>query len=109
MVKKLRRFRVNEDAFLNNREEPVSFAGENGHAVPTIICSIEKDNRVIRADAVLPLSGMDQIPANGSIRKEIAVPVSGLPKGEYRIYFGIRMGKLPDAILSEGKIVQLSP
>ncbi|WP_121352868.1 ArnT family glycosyltransferase [Flavisolibacter nicotianae] len=88
----------------NERRWPVNFA--NGSETTSIICSIEKDNRVIRADAVAVVSGTDPIPAKGSRQKELDIPLKELPKGEYQIYFGIRTGLLPDAILSAPFVIQ---
>jgi hypothetical protein len=91
----------------NERSQPVSLAGNDSSAVPSIICSIEKGKKVIWTDAVQQFSATEQIPAKSRLRKEVEVPVKDLPKGEYRIYFGIRMSVLPDAILSKGQAVRI--
>lgn len=84
---------------INDREKPVSFT--NDDRLPSLICSIEKEGRVIRADSVQSFSAEDQLMSRTGITKTVAVPVTGLPQGEYQIYFGIRSGILPDAVLSE--------
>lgn len=84
---------------INDRKKTVSFA--NGNRLPLLICSIEKEGRVIRADSVQSFSAEDRLMSGSGITRNVLVPVKGLPQGEYQIYFGIRSGILPDAVLSE--------
>jgi len=57
---------------------------------------------VVKEDGVLPLAA-DSLPPKATTVKKVSVPVSDVPKGSYDVYFGIRSGVLPDAILSEAK------
>ena len=63
--------------------------------------SVEQDRTVRKADAVYPLSVADDLAPGAWVAKNVTVPVADLPEGDYRIYFGIRSGMLPDVVLSE--------
>jgi hypothetical protein len=91
----------------NERQTPVLFGGGNGNEPPGLMYSFEKGSRVIKTDFLQGFSGRDQAPPETSVLKEVVVPVRNLPKGEYRIYFGITRGALPDAILSEPLVLRI--
>jgi hypothetical protein len=79
----------------------VLFGSGNNQQSPFLVYSIEKGKDVVRADTLQAFAAADVIEAGARIRKEVRIPLQGLPKGEYRVYFGIRSGVLSDAILSK--------
>jgi hypothetical protein len=65
-----------------------------------LIFSIEKGKTPVKVDILEHL--FETVPTYGSLRKKVKFSISDLPSGEYNLYFGIRNGVLPDAILSNG-------
>lgn len=82
----------------NHRSTPLQFyKGLNGETT-TLIFSLEKGKTIVRADILEHL--IDTVPPSGSITKEVRFKLGDLQAGDYNLYFGIRNGILPDAILS---------
>lgn len=88
----------------NHRGKAVSF-DQQENEYTGIVYSIEQDNKIIKADVVQPLTSADNLQPQAVLVKTVTVRVHDLPKGDYKIYFGIRSGVLPDAILSTGSRV----
>jgi hypothetical protein len=87
---------------INERKEPVTFLLTPGNQRASLVYFIEKGKQVVKADVLQPFSPADAISSGAGINKMVAVPLRDLPKGEYQVYFGIRNGVLPDAVLSKG-------
>jgi hypothetical protein len=90
----------------NNRKTALTFTSLNNEPA-TLVCSIEQGRKIIGADVVKVLSPADRIEPGQSKATTVAVSLKELPAGEYTIYFGIRNGVLPDAILSNSMSIQL--
>ena len=87
----------------NQQTGAVSFEKAVGSNYVGIAYSIEHNKNVLKANGVLPLTADDNLLPGASLAKKVSVPISDIPKGTFEIYFGIRSGVLPDAILSEEK------
>lgn len=83
---------------INHRAAPLLFSELNGE-LASLICSIEKEEKVIRADVVKLFSQTDSVAAHHTWK--VSVSLKDLPPATYNLYFGIRNGLLPDAILSK--------
>jgi hypothetical protein len=91
----------------NHRTTTLAFAnGLNGETT-TLVYAIEKDKRPVKIELLEHLSF--RLFPSDSITRKVKIPLSGIPQGNYLLYFGIRNGVLPDAILSEGKKLTISP
>ncbi len=86
----------------NKSNQSVSFEPAESGRYIGLVYSIEQNRNVRKADAIFPLTTADGLAPGASVKKAVAIPVVDLPKGEYDVYFGIRSGVLPDAILSAG-------
>ncbi len=89
---------------VNHRQTPVFFSSVRGEA-PKLVYSIEKNNRETAYGILHTFSAADVLAPGGIFTKDFRVNVPALPKDEYRIYFGIREGVLPDAWLSNGVLI----
>lgn len=87
----------------NQRGKEISFGKGPGSTYVGISYSIEQNKNVLKADGVLPLTTADDLQPGTSRTKKVSVPISDIPKGNFEIYFGIRSGVLPDAVLSDEK------
>jgi len=85
---------------VNHRTTPLFFSKGLKGETTTLIFSIEKGKTIVKADILEHLT--ETIPPAGSIKKRIRFRVNDLSSGDYHLYFGIRNGILPDAILSGG-------
>jgi hypothetical protein len=84
---------------INHRSTPLQFSkGLNGETT-TLVFSIEKEKRILKAEIIEHLS-FTLLPSD-NVNRKIKIPVQDVPSGNYLIYFGIRNGILPDAVLSE--------
>lgn len=91
-----------EVEIINRRSTPLDFSrGLNGERT-TLILSVEKGKETIGTNILSFLSAADNIPPQSSIKRKVKTSITDLPQGEYNLFFGIRNGLLPDAILSEG-------
>ena len=85
---------------INNRSTPLFFAKGLQGEPTTLVFSIEKGKKQVKVDVVEHLTA--SVPPSGSTKSKLRFSTTDLPPGNYNIYFGIRNGVLPDAILSEG-------
>ncbi|QEC56977.1 ArnT family glycosyltransferase [Flavisolibacter ginsenosidimutans] len=86
----------------NQTSRMIAFQKNDSAGYTGIAYSIEQARNVLKADAALPLKAADNLAPGATITKTIRIPIQDVPQGDYEIYFGIRSGVLPDAILSEG-------
>lgn len=87
---------------VNTRKQPASFGKEGDNQLPLIVYSITKKKKMVQ-DGLLPLfTKVELLSPGDNLKKEVRVPIQNLPSGDYRLHFGIRVSKQPDAILSEG-------
>lgn len=84
----------------NQTTKPVSFTATEPNSFVGLVYAIEQERKMIQSDALLPLTAADNLAPQTSINKTVAVPLTNLPKGDYELSFGIRCGRLPDAVLS---------
>ena len=90
---------------INHRPASLSFPkGLNGESA-TITYLLEREGKMIKTDT------LQQLPANlaplGRTERNVVIPVNDVPAGSYTLYFGIRAGVLPDAILSKGEKLRI--
>ena len=83
----------------NSRNAPLHVGESSNEGAPLLVYSIEQNNRIVKAEP-LPSEIIDLSPRK-IIKQVVAVPIKDLPAGTYQVYFGIRSGVLPDAVLSE--------
>jgi hypothetical protein len=88
----------------NHRRQSVLLSGNKDQA-PSLVYTIEKNKREIKAGVLTPFLLGEVIPPAGHIQKNVQVPVDDLPDGEYTVYFGFRGGRLPDAWLSHAQAI----
>lgn len=86
---------------VNTTGKRISFERGTGNGYTGLVYALERNKSAIKGDAVLPLTPADDLLPGRSITRAVAVPVHDLSRGEYALYFGIRSGVLPDAVLSE--------
>ena len=96
--------RTNDSLFVtvtitNNRNAPLLFNPLNGEPV-SLVSSIEKGKDIVQAEVVKTLAATDKILAGEMHGFSVSISLKNLQAGNYSIYFGIRDGVLPDAILS---------
>jgi hypothetical protein len=83
---------------VNHRSTPLEFPKGLLGETTTLIFSIEKGKKPVKVEFLEHLS--ETVPTYGSLKKKVKFSIGDLPSGEYNLYFGIRNGVLPDAILS---------
>ncbi|MBB1285470.1 glycosyltransferase family 39 protein [Flavisolibacter sp. BT320] len=86
----------------NQRNYPLPFEKGPEGETTALVYSVEKTRKIIQADVAKQLSVVDRIEANGRIERTIVIPKKDLPADTYTLFFGLRYGVLPDAILSKG-------
>ena len=84
----------------NQRNTAVSFSPQEKD-VPVLLYTIEQNNREVKAGLLQSFLPGDVLPAGKQLTRAVGVPVGDLPGGAYQIYFGIRNGALPDAMISQ--------
>jgi hypothetical protein len=92
---------------INHRSTPLAFDEGLNNETTTLVYSIEKDGKIIKTDILQHLLFADAIEPLGRKKKTISFSVKELPSGEYNVYFGIRNGVLPDAVLSNGIVLKV--
>ena len=85
---------------INKRTSSLLFSNGLKGETATLIASIEKGKTTIKTVILEHL--FFKLPPYDSITRLVKVPVNDLSAGNYSLYFGIRNGMLPDAILSNG-------
>jgi len=84
----------------NHRTRPLSFdSGLNSQRVG-LAYSVENEKEIIATGVIRDLEGT--LPVGGTQGQRGKVLIRELKQGDYRLFFGIRNGTLPDAILSKG-------
>ncbi|MDQ3279618.1 MAG: hypothetical protein M3Q06_14930, partial [Bacteroidota bacterium] len=91
----------------NHRNRRLIFENSLNGGQTSVMYSLEKNGKIIHADSVQSLSPADSVASKGSIERIVAIPKKSITAGEYTLYFGLRHGFLPDAILSKGTVVSL--
>lgn len=89
-------------AIRNQRTYPLQFEPGPEGETTALVYSVEKAGKIIQADVAQQLSAVDRIEANGRTERTLIIPIKDLPADTYRLFFGLRYGVLPDAILSKG-------
>lgn len=80
---------------VNNTAGPLKF--DKG---ASLVYSLEQQKRVLKNEVVFSFTGADGLAPRSSITKQVSVAVRDVPRGAYRLYFGVRSGVFPDAIIS---------
>ena len=83
---------------VNHRTTPLVFSKGLHGQTTTLIVSIEIGKTIVKADILEHLT--ETVPPSGRLAKKVRFSLNDLPPGDYSLYFGIRNGLLPDAILS---------
>ncbi|HEV7332115.1 MAG TPA: glycosyltransferase family 39 protein [Flavisolibacter sp.] len=91
----------------NHRNSNLVFEKGPKGETTALVYSLEKGGKIVQADIAQQLSPADAISPNGSTEQTVSIPKKEIAPGTYTIFFGIRSGVLPDAILSEGKIIRI--
>ncbi len=92
----------------NDRVRAVRFDSTAKSELPALIYLIEQNKKIIRAEVAQQFTVVDNLMPGKSWQKTVRIPIKDLPAGDYEIFFGIRNGALPDAILSEGKPLRIT-
>lgn len=86
----------------NETNREIAFAKSKANEWPRLLYSVEKNKAQVKADTLLALTPAENLKPGEMITKRVRIPVGEWKAGTYDIYFGLRSGVLPDAILSEG-------
>jgi hypothetical protein len=86
----------------NLRGNPLVFKTGLEGETTSLVYSVEKAGKIIQADVAQQLTVVDRIEANGRSERTVFIPKKDLLADTYTVFFGLRYGVLPDAILSKG-------
>jgi hypothetical protein len=86
---------------INRRNESIQLTQSPANSgLPSLFYSIERDGHVRKTGILQTNSSLPNVQPSKSVAIQVNLPVTDLENGDYDIYFGIRSGVLPDAVLS---------
>jgi hypothetical protein len=91
----------------NERNYSLSFNKDAEGYPPVLIYSIEKEDRVIKSDTLKIFTKRDELKPGYQREENFRIPVKDLPKGTYRLLFGIRFGVIPEAYNSNELLITI--
>ena len=91
----------------NRRNSSLNFEKGPGGETTSLIYSLEKEGKIIQADVLQELSPADHVNPTERIERMVTISKKNMVAGTYTLFFGIRYGVLPDAILSRGSHLRI--
>ncbi|NTS42365.1 glycosyltransferase family 39 protein [Flavisolibacter sp. BT320] len=86
----------------NQRSDSLYFTDSTGGEAAQLLYAIEQGRNVVETKPLQPLLNASPVPPGESLERTIRFSTKGLLPGTYTLFFGLRYGVLPDAILSKG-------